>query len=99
MKRKATIEIRVIEVVSQEFPIFLGCTLIDYNGMEHSIVEKMPILTSQDISTDKFPSVLTIECSLIQSRKDQVIIDLSHGIESTKVVSRFTVNRSIYNAS
>jgi hypothetical protein len=99
MKRRAHIEVIVSHVASQEFPSWLECKLTEFDGKEHLIVEKTPVLTSKEISTKDIPSSLKIECNFICNEEDQVTIDLLHGIESTEGVSRFTVHRSIYHAS
>jgi hypothetical protein len=99
MKRKAHIEVIVSQVASQDFPIWLECKLKEFDGKEHLIVEKAPVLTSKEISTKDIPSPLKIECNFIGNEGDQVTIDLLHGIESTEGVSRFTVHRSSYHAS
>ena len=99
MKHKAVIEVGVSQVANRKFPVWLECNLTDYDGTKHSIIEKVPVLTSVKISTKQLPSSLKIECTVIGSQGDQITIELSHGIESTEGVRRFTVNRSIYHAS
>ena len=99
MKHKTYIEVAVSKVVDLTFPIWLECSFEDSNGIEHLIIEKAPVLTSIKISENEFPSTLKLECNLIDTQEKQVTIELLHGVESTKGVSRFTLNRNTYNAS
>jgi hypothetical protein len=99
MKHKAFIEVAVSKVADSDFPVWLECSLKDSNGIEHLIVEKVPVLTSVEISENQLPSSLKIECNVISTQENQVTIELLHGIESTKGVSRFTVHKNTYYAS
>ena len=99
MKHKTYIEVIVSKVADSAFPVWLECRFKDNNGIEHLIIEKAPVLTSVEISEDELPSTLKLECNLIGIQENQITIELLHGVESTKGVSRFTLNRNTYHAS
>ena len=99
MKHKTYIEVTVSKVADSTFPVWLECSFKDSNGTEHLIIEKAPVLTSVKISENELPSTLKLEYNLIGTQENQITIELLHGIESTKGVSRFTLNRNTYHAS
>ena len=99
MKHKTYMEVTVSKIADSTFPVWLECSFKDSDGIEHLIIEKAPVLTSVKIPENELPSTLKLECNLIDTQENQITIELLHGIESTKGISRFTLNRNTYHAS
>ena len=95
------VEVEILGVESEDFPIWIECRLTEFDGSEHRIIEKLPVLTEQKLNTDKLPATLQIECTVLNIEQEKVLIDLSmpNGIQSTEGVQKFVVHSSLYHAT
>lgn len=95
------VEVEILGVESEDFPIWIECKLTEFDGREHQIIEKLPVLTEHELNIEKLPATLQIECTVISIEQEQVLIDLSrpHGIQSTEGVQKFVVHSSLYHAT
>jgi hypothetical protein len=91
------IEIR--RYVDDSQPGFVECWLTDANGREWSFIEKVPVVTTEDIDAEsQYPQQGIIACEVIERRigadgREVLVIDtvLPWGVESTTGETRFVV--------
>lgn len=95
------VEVEILGVESEDFPMWIECKLTEFDGSEHRIIGKLPVLSEQELNTEKLPATLQIECTVLSIEQEQVSIDLSrpHGIQSTEGVQKFVVHSSLYHAT
>ncbi len=95
------VEVEILGVESEDFPVWIECKLTEFDGSEHRIIEKLPVLTEQELNTKKLPTTLQIECTVLSIDQEKVLIDLSMplGIQSTEGVQKFVVHSSLYHAT
>ncbi|MCM2529669.1 hypothetical protein NDN17_14245 [Shewanella algae] len=95
------VEVEILGGESEDFPIWIECRLTEFDGSEHRIIEKLSVLTEQELNTDKLPTTLQIQCTVLSIEQENVLIDLSipHGIQSTEGVQKFVVHSSLYHAT
>jgi|JI7StandDraft_1071085.scaffolds.fasta_scaffold183278_2 oligoribonuclease (3'-5' exoribonuclease) len=95
------VEVEILGLESDDFPIWIKCKLTALDGSEHLIIEKLPVLTEQELNIENLPAKLQIECTVLSIEQEQVVIDLSspHGIQSIEGVQKFVVHSSLYHAT
>lgn len=95
------VEVEILGGESEDFPIWIECRLTEFDGSEHRIIEKLSVLTEQELNTDKLPTTLQIQCTVLSIEQENVLIDLSipHGIQPTEGVQKFVVHSSLYHAT
>jgi hypothetical protein len=87
--------------VDDSFPGWIECAFSDASGTEHTVLEKVPILTTENIvPTSAFPRPCVIACTLVEeSVGDQdrkvLLVDTGApwGVESTAGLTKFHVLR------
>lgn len=85
--------------LTPDYPGWVECVLTDAAGVEHVFVEKVPIVTAEDLdASSDYPRPATLACEIVeqhilQEGRERVTIDTERpwGIESTKELSRFVV--------
>jgi hypothetical protein len=93
------IRISITAFVDDGFPGWVECELIDANGHLHRSVEKVPVISNEDLRQDSgYPRDGSIACNVISSWKDDLGRDLSRvdtaqpwSIESRAGVTEFVV--------
>ena len=92
-----SLSLNIVRFVDDSQPGWVACEFTDADGVLHTLIDKIPIFTSDDIWTDStYPHPGVAECEVLDSFQDQagrelVRIDL---IESTEGVSEFVVLKS-----
>ena len=94
------VSIEILRIVEAAYPGFVECRLIDAHGREWMFVEKLPIVTAEDLGPDSnYPRSGVIACEIVEkTRTDDgmeiVIIDTGRpwGIEATTGESRFAIH-------
>lgn len=91
------IEVTIVRIADDAFPVFVECKLIDAHGREHTFVEKAPVVSAQDISArSTLPVSGHIACEIEHELKDatgrallRVDTARPYGIESIAGNTRF----------
>ena len=90
-------EVKIIRIVDETFPGFVECTFLDAHGHDHTILEKVPVVSSEDITAHSaFPVRGHVACEVLSQRKDeagrillQVDTSRPYGIESASGETKF----------
>lgn len=93
------LSIQISRFVDEYQPGFVECSLIDAQGQRHMFIEKVPIVTTEDLwSTSQYPRPGAVPCEVEAEWKDergcslvQVTTERPFGVESTTGQSRFIV--------
>jgi hypothetical protein len=88
------VQVQVVRFLSDSFPGFVECALIDAHGRLWSFVEKGPVVTSEYLTaTDEYPQPGVIACEVVGRAGPIVYIDteLPWGVESEEGETRFAV--------
>jgi hypothetical protein len=91
------IQVTIRRFVDDWQPGFVECTFVDAHGIEHSIIEKIPVVTRRDLWSDsEYPTAGFVGCEVIERRLDAtgrelVVIDTETPwrIQSTTGATRF----------
>jgi len=92
------VQITVIKIIDESFPIWLNFEIVDLLGNVHTFTEKAPVIFGNTESIpNSFPQLATIECKVIEISSSFAIIDTSqpHGICSLKGESHFKINADV----
>ena len=90
------IEVSIVRITDESFPIFVQCKLVDARGSEHFFVEKAPVV-SEDLSAGTvLPAVGYLGCEVESEQRDsrgRVLLSVTTArpwdIESTTGETRF----------
>jgi hypothetical protein len=80
---------------------------VDATGRPHSIVEKIPVVTREDLDADsKYPRPGTVRCEILKRYQDDKGQDLvcvttnrPFSVQTTEGLSEFTVSAVLIRAS
>ena len=84
----------------------MECEFADVTGRQHSIIEKIPVVTRQDLDADsKYPRPGTVRCGILkryQNDKGQDLVCITtnrpFSVETTEGLSEFTVSAVLISA-
>lgn len=105
-KKMHAIRISITAFVDAGFPGWVECVMIDANGDLHQFVEKVPVISNENLRPDSgYPRDGSIVCRVITSWKDDFGRELSRvdtaqpwGVESKAGVTDFVVlSNSVYS--
>ena len=93
------VKIQIIRFVDDYQPGIVECQLIDAHGRAWSFIEKIPIVTSEDIWRDSvYPRPAVLDCVIVGRVPDdsgrelvQIDTDKPWGVESVDGNTRFDV--------
>jgi hypothetical protein len=93
------LEIKIIRFVDDSFPGWVECEFADAEGRRHSIIEKVPVVTTEVLDADSdYPKRGSVGCEILkryQNEKGQELVCISTRkpwyIETTEGASEFTV--------
>ena len=93
-----SLKVTIARFVDDHQPGFVECTFSDASGITHSIIEKVPVISAEQLWIDsKYPRPGEIECTVLQkftdARGDLAKIDteIPDHIESTRGETEFVV--------
>ncbi len=94
-----TIRISISAFADDCFPGWVDCEMIDANGVLHQFVEKVPVVSNENLQRDStYPRDGTIACDVNLIWTDELGRDLSRidtsqpwGIESKAGITEFVV--------
>lgn len=92
-----TVRARVVRWVSDDQPGFVECRLVDADGKEHVLIEKVPMFDDGDAlhADAMYPIDIVIDCRIISESEDAAFIELAHYIESVEGQREFRVARHL----
>ena len=77
---------------SDWFPGWVEASVLDARGQEHRIIEKVPVLTSAEITADSpFPFEFWIDAEMESINGEDVTVSFRHGIETIDGLGSLTV--------
>lgn len=93
------VKIQIVRFVDDYQPGIVECQLIDAHGRTWSFVEKIPIVTAEDIWRESaYPRPAVVDCVIIARIRDdsgreivQIDTDKPWGVESVEGNTRFEV--------
>jgi hypothetical protein len=96
------VSIQITRYVDDHFPGFVECILVDALGAAHIFVEKVPVVSADNLSSaSTYPCKGEIECEVCREWQDAaglafatVRTERPWGIESTTGETEFTVSSS-----
>lgn len=91
--------VQIERLVDEHFPGFVGCVLIDADGLRHEFVEKVPVVSTIDLRPDSvYPQPGHIGCVIEEKWVDElgqcrvrVSTKLPWSVESVAGATTFTV--------
>ena len=90
--------IEIVRFVDDSFPGWVECKLIDAYGREKTYVEKIPIVTAEDLdSLSHYPRPGVIACEVVERNqiegREVVSVDTTSpwGVESVRCETQFAV--------
>jgi hypothetical protein len=97
-----SLEVQVERFVDEAFPGFVECSLLDAEGVTHLFIEKVPVVTTENLQEDDvYPRPGHFACSVEHELRDSsgrllLRVNTMHpwGIESLEGKSRFLVHAS-----
>ena len=99
VRPEASVAVQIVRWVDESFPGFVECVLVDAAGMEHRFVDKVPVVSLDDLQpTSCFPCEGTIGCEVEAAWKDaagrsvaRISTERPWGVASTTGRTRFVV--------
>lgn len=91
--------VQIVRFAVNNQPGWVECEFVDAGGRRHSIIEKIPVVTAEDLDADsEYPRPGTVRCEIIKRYRDEkgqelvcINTDRPICIESTEGLSEFTV--------
>lgn len=84
----------IVKVISDAFPTFVECHLVDADGTAHIIHDKLPVVwAGNEWDENSLPITCSIDCAIVKAGAQFTIIDLEFpwGIETITGETRITV--------
>jgi len=94
-----SVSLEIARFVDDHQPGFVECILVDADGLQHTFVEKIPIVSSGNLGpTTIYPCAGVVQCEVEEEWTDaagrylaRVNTDIPWHVESTEGVTRFVV--------
>jgi hypothetical protein len=94
--------ISIVRFIDESFPGFVACQFTDFDGHVHTLIDKIPIFTSEDLWWDsEYPRPAEVQCSTLEqwtTPAGQALVRITtvrpDSIESTEGRSEFVVEQS-----
>ena len=101
------ISVQIVRFVDIHQPGWLECEFVDAAGRRHSIIEKVPVLTSESLDADsKYPTLGRVPCEVLRRCQDEggrellcVSTARPADIETKEGLSEFTVPASLMTST
>jgi len=62
------LRVDIVGFVDESFPGFVRCAFADANGNRHAFIEKIPVVTAQNLWRDSiYPQQGTVSCDKVES--------------------------------
>lgn len=91
--------VQIVSFVNEGFPGWVACEFVDVEGRNHTLVDKVPLFSTEDLdATSLYPQLGTVRCEILTQMKDtqgREVVRLTtarpDGVESTEGLSEFVV--------
>src|SRR3984893_19029029 len=91
--------VQIVRFVDTNQPGWVECEFVDATGRPHSIIEKIPIVTREDLDADsEYPKPGTVRCEILnryQDDKGQELVCITtsrpFSVETVEGLCEFTV--------
>jgi hypothetical protein len=95
--------VQIVRFTDRNWPGWVECEFVDAEGRRHLIIEKVPVVTAEDLDPDsEYPRPGTVRCEILKRYRNEreqqfvcISTDRPDGIESTGGLSEFTVPASL----
>lgn len=75
------------------FPGVVEVVVRDAGGRRHRIIDKIPVLTSMEVSSEPVPPIeMWVDAELVSTHGDRVTVSFAHNVETVDGVRLLTVN-------
>jgi hypothetical protein len=72
MMKISNLAVRIVRFVDDGFPGWVACEFDDIEGRRHTIIDKVPIFTSDDLGSDSaYPVSGSMPCEVLAPWRDQ----------------------------
>lgn len=96
------LRVEIVAFVDESFPGFVRCAFADANGNRHTFIEKIPVVTTQDLWSDSiYPQLGTVPCEKVESFEGgtdlglaRVTIGVGDWMDSPRYSEQFIVRES-----
>jgi hypothetical protein len=96
-----SLRVSIIRFVDEHQPGFVECEFTDANGTVHTLVDKVPIFSMEELRSDSiYPKPGFARCEVLERSRDsrgqlaRVTIAKPDGLESSRQLSEFVVLES-----
>ena len=97
------ISVQIVRFVDSHQPGWVECELVDAEGRRHSIIDKVPVLTMEDLDADsEYPTLGRVPCEVLKRYRDEkgrelVLVSTARPVEmeSKEGLSEFIVPASL----
>lgn len=98
----ACLRVDIVGFVDESFPGFVRCAFADANGKRHTFIEKIPVVTTEDLWSDSvYPQQGTVPCERVESleggtdhRLARVTIGVGDSMDAPGYSEQFIVRES-----
>jgi hypothetical protein len=95
--------VQIVRFVDADQPGFVESVFVDAAGRRHTIVNKLPMFTADDLNAgSSYPTCGTVSCEILDRHRDQTgrkLVRIStakpYYIEATEGLSEFTVDADL----
>jgi hypothetical protein len=97
--------VQILRFVDEAFPGWVECRFVDATGRQHSFIEKVPIVTNEDLDADSaYPQPGIVGCEIVRQYQDDkgqrlapITTSRPWSIETAEGLSEFTVSADLIN--
>ena len=94
-----SVSFEIARFVDDHQPGFVECILVDADGLQHTFVEKIPVISPNNLGpTSIYPCAGVVQCEVEEEWTDgagrclaRVNTDIPWHVESTEGITRFVV--------
>jgi hypothetical protein len=94
--------IEIVAFVDESFPGFVQCAFVDSEGNRHTFIEKVPVVTLENLWKDStYPQTGTVRCGSVERLQDEsgrrlarVTIDVCDSLDSYRYDASYLVLES-----
>jgi hypothetical protein len=94
-----SLRVEIVRFVDEYQPGVVACEFTDATGNRHTIVDKVPMFSSEQLWSDsKYPTTGDVRCTILSSwhnstgqNLSQITIDKPDGLEASNGLSEFVV--------
>jgi hypothetical protein len=103
----AALTVQIVRFIDSDQPGWIECRFEDATGRQHSFIEKVPIVTNENLDADSaYPQPGIVGCEIVKEFRDEkgrrlVCITTSRpwSIETAEGLSEFTVSADLISVS